>query len=273
MVTDDDMATMTGLSTYQLSRLAILRRPVPAHLISHKPGGITCYRCREAIDAARQSRRSANTSCDNHAVKRCPTCGNYMTEAHVDLSYVGHAATTDRLLEADPAYWWEPLATTPQGTPAFSDGGLWIRLHVAGMTRIGFGDAAGKSGPNATKEVIGDAIRNAAMRFGFALALWHKGDLLPDDEPATGQPTAAAAQPAAEAHSQAPPAAERGRSGMDLSAVVEKLKEVTTPAMGRALFAAAEADGMLTARVPWDGEDVPLSEAFKRRAAEMAATS
>ena len=27
------------------------------------------------------------------------------------------------------------------------------------------------------KEVIGDALRNAAMRFGAALELWHKGDL------------------------------------------------------------------------------------------------
>jgi hypothetical protein len=27
------------------------------------------------------------------------------------------------------------------------------------------------------KERIGDALRNAAMRFGAALDLWHKGDL------------------------------------------------------------------------------------------------
>jgi hypothetical protein len=27
------------------------------------------------------------------------------------------------------------------------------------------------------KEIIGDALRNAAMRFGAALDLWHKGDL------------------------------------------------------------------------------------------------
>jgi hypothetical protein len=27
------------------------------------------------------------------------------------------------------------------------------------------------------KEVIGDALRNAGMRFGAALALWHKGEL------------------------------------------------------------------------------------------------
>jgi hypothetical protein len=33
------------------------------------------------------------------------------------------------------------------------------------------------------KERIGDALRNAAMRFGAALDLWHKGDLHKDEEP------------------------------------------------------------------------------------------
>jgi hypothetical protein len=40
------------------------------------------------------------------------------------------------------------------------------------------------------KERIGDALRNAAMRFGAALDLWHKGDLHgddgADDQPAKG---------------------------------------------------------------------------------------
>jgi hypothetical protein len=31
------------------------------------------------------------------------------------------------------------------------------------------------------KEMIGDALRNAAMRFGAALDLWHKGDLHVED--------------------------------------------------------------------------------------------
>ena len=32
------------------------------------------------------------------------------------------------------------------------------------------------------KEVIGDALRNAAMRFGAALDLWHKGQLHADED-------------------------------------------------------------------------------------------
>lgn len=94
------------------------------------------------------------------------------------LSYVGHAALTDRLLDADPEWTWEPLAFDERGLPLIDDeGGMWIRLTVCGVTRLGYGDAQGKSGGNAMKERIGDALRNAAMRFGAALDLWHKGEL------------------------------------------------------------------------------------------------
>jgi hypothetical protein len=94
------------------------------------------------------------------------------------LSYVGHAALTDRLLDADPMWNWEPLAFGPEGLPVIDTlGGMWIRLTICGVSRLGYGDAQGKEGPNAIKEVIGDALRNAAMRFGAALDLWHKGDL------------------------------------------------------------------------------------------------
>ena len=96
----------------------------------------------------------------------------------VVLDYVGHAATTQRLLEVDPTWTWEPLALDEHGLPAFDTaGGLWIKLTVGGVTRLGYGDAAGKKGPNAVKEAIGDGIRNAAMRFGVALDLWAKEDV------------------------------------------------------------------------------------------------
>jgi hypothetical protein len=72
---------------------------------------------------------------------------------------------------------------------------MWIKLTVCGMTRIGYGHSDGKTGGDAVKEVIGDALRNAAMRFGAALDLWHKGDLHVDDaqeEPAPAFDPAAA---------------------------------------------------------------------------------
>jgi hypothetical protein len=88
------------------------------------------------------------------------------------LDYVGHAAVTDRLGEVDPGWTWEPMALHPSGAPMLDpEGNLWIRLTVAGVTRVGVGD-----GPDA-KQRISDAIRNAAMRFGVALDLWSKEDL------------------------------------------------------------------------------------------------
>jgi hypothetical protein len=96
----------------------------------------------------------------------------------IHLDYVGHAALTDRLLEVDLLWDWEPLAIDENGLPQFDrNGGMWIKLTVAGVSRLGYGDAQGKTGPNAVKEAIGDALRNAGMRFGAALDLWHKGDL------------------------------------------------------------------------------------------------
>lgn len=88
------------------------------------------------------------------------------------LDYVGHAAVTSRLLEVDPEWTWEPLAFDEVGLPRYdAKGGLWIRLTVGGVSRLGYGD-----GPD-PKQRIGDAIRNAAMRFGVALDLWAKEDI------------------------------------------------------------------------------------------------
>lgn len=103
-------------------------------------------------------------------------CGGFHARA-IHLDYVGHAALTERLLDCDPEYTYEPVAFGEDGLPKFdANGGLWIRLTVAGTTRLGYGDAQGKQGPNAVKEAIGDALRNAAMRFGAALELWRKTD-------------------------------------------------------------------------------------------------
>lgn len=108
----------------------------------------------------------------------CSECGGYHGLPALHIDYVGHAALTDRFLEVDPEWSWEPVAFDSFGLPAFDKiGGLWIRLTLCGVTRLGYGDAQGKTGPNAVKEAIGDALRNAGMRFGAALDLWHKGDL------------------------------------------------------------------------------------------------
>ncbi len=91
------------------------------------------------------------------------------------LDYVGHAATTDRLLQVDPDWTWEP-PTTDELQRLPSGDGMWIKLTVCGVTRYGWGE--GKN----IKEWIGYAIRNAAMRFGVALDLWTKEELAHDED-------------------------------------------------------------------------------------------
>ncbi len=151
---------------------------------------------REPFPANQISKLCKPTKRDNPKGK-CSVCGGWHALPSVALDYVGHAALTDRLLDADPLWNWEPVATNPDGSPVVDkDGGMWIRLTVCGVTRLGYGDSDGKVGPSATKERIGDALRNAAMRFGAALDLWHKGDLhkeVPaDDDTREGDKTAAA---------------------------------------------------------------------------------
>lgn len=145
-----------------LQRLAKLREPFPENQIGWLPKPMLSKELMDKIPK-----------------HNCPICNQYHANDKVmHLSYVGHAALTDRLLDVDPLWSWEPLSLNDKGLPAIdSDGGMWIKLTVCGVTRLGYGDAGSKNGANATKERIGDAMRNAAMRFGCALELWHKGDL------------------------------------------------------------------------------------------------
>jgi hypothetical protein len=116
---------------------------------------------------------------DDGRKAKCGECGGYhVLENTIHLDYIGHSQVTRRLLEVDPLWTWEPMATDDNGMPRFDGfGGLWIKLTVCGVTRLGYGDATGKAASStAVKEIIGDAIRNAAMRFGVALDLWSKVD-------------------------------------------------------------------------------------------------
>lgn len=148
--------------------LELLRTPFPAHQISKLP----------KPTKAQTDEVKANFK----AGIRCPVCQAWHHPNVVHLDYVGHAALTDRLLDADINWSWEPLAMADSGLPVMDGmGGMWIKLTVCGVSRLGYGHAGEKQGGDAIKEVIGDALRNAAMRFGAALDLWHKGDLHVDD--------------------------------------------------------------------------------------------
>ena len=94
---------------------------------------------------------------------------------YAKLDYVSHAWVTDRLLQVDPEWTWEPVGFDADGLPKFDEnGGLWIKLTVCGVTRYGYGEPQGRDKFDQRKGAIGNAIRVAALRFGVALDLWAK---------------------------------------------------------------------------------------------------
>ena len=155
-----------------------LRRPFPPESIGKLPKPVK----RDDPNKGKCSPGST-FSADGHF------CGGWHSRS-LHLDFAGHAAVTDRLLSVDPLWGWEPLALDANGLPCFDQrGNLWIKLTICGVTRLGVGDGS------SIKEVIGDAIRNAAMRFGVGLDLWAKENLVEFAQHAA-QATPPAAQPA-----------------------------------------------------------------------------
>lgn len=183
---------------------AQLREPFRPDQIGKLPR-VTCKACSD----------SRARHCENHQRKKCNDCNNYISTQHIHLDYAGHAAVTDRLLTVDPSWTWEPVAFGADGLPQMDrHGGLWIKLTVAGVTRMGYGDADGKQGPDGVKGAISDALRNGAMRFGVGLDLWHKdGPLQQDagDDPA-GPPAARNGSQNGSDAEPAPSGADRARA-------------------------------------------------------------
>lgn len=164
----------------RVAALKLLRAPVEPNHISKKPV---------------PTRQQTDDLKNNISLGvRCKECGGWHHKNVQHLDYMGHAAVTDRLLDADPFWNWDWIAKDEHGNPIYDAvGGLWITLTVCGVTRKAYGAAEGKKGPDAIKEIIGDALRNGAMRFGVALELWHKGVLHMDDDDANDE-TGKAAQ-------------------------------------------------------------------------------
>ena len=164
----EQIITLIRKHTMKLDNLKLLRDEFPANQISKLPKPT-----RQQTEAVKNNFKEGI---------RCQVCGGWHHPKVIHLDYVGHAALTDRLLDVDSEWNWKPLSVTEQGLPQYdSINGLWIELTVCGVTRLGYGHAGAKAGGDAIKEVIGDALRNAAMRFGAALDLWHKGDLHASD--------------------------------------------------------------------------------------------
>ncbi len=94
------------------------------------------------------------------------------------LDFVGHADITRILIEIDPLWWWEPCGWV-NGRPAIHvENGMatmWGFLYVHDKPMLGVGSVRADK-QELDKELVGDFLRNAAMRFGISLALWTKNE-------------------------------------------------------------------------------------------------
>jgi hypothetical protein len=247
--------------------LTLLRKPFPDGLIGKLPR-VTCPDCSD--------RRK---TCSEHLKAKCAGCGNYISVRHIHIDYVGHADVTNRLLDADPAWDWAPLAADERGLPVFdldssgSPVGLWIRLTVGGVSRLGYGSVP--SGQNdAVKVLIGDALRNAAMRFGVALDLWAKGDRA---DPTAENPVASAGE-AVRGTRPARPAASPARTRAAKQEQEEELLPKITRLIGgastieelRAVWQLALNGALLDATAPLeDGETIRVRDWLEQRGKEL----
>ena len=200
-------------------------KPFAPNVIGKLPR-VTCPTC---------SDRDKN--CTQHAKGRCAECFQYISTAHIHIDFVGHAPLTARLLELDPLWAWEPMAYDPDGSPLIKTRGkqstMWIKLTIQGITRPGVGIAP-SSKEELEKELIGDALRNAAMRFGLALDLWAKGDLIgeygePVSTKADQGETPPASEPAPAAARQAPPAKKAATAPRKATTAPPAKKAATPP--------------------------------------------
>ena len=105
-----------------------------------------------------------------------PSIVQQLPKGGTKLDFVGHADITRILIEIDPYWSWEPCGWV-QGRPAIhvenGTATMWGWLTVHGKELLGVGSVRADKG-DYEKELIGDFLRNASMRFGISLNLWTK---------------------------------------------------------------------------------------------------
>jgi hypothetical protein len=127
-----------------------------------------------------------------------PATISILNKNGADLAYVGHAEITKALSEIDSHWSWEPILGA-DGLPAIriqhgsiprrdkdpirvDMATMWGKLTLCGVTRWAVGSVEAHK-PDLDKELVSDFLRNAAMRFGVALALWMKDSTAPASRP------------------------------------------------------------------------------------------
>ena len=113
----------------------------------------------------------------NYAVPDPKIVGK-LPKGGTQLDFVGHADITRILIEVDPMWTWEPCGWVNGRPHIHVENGtatMWGHLYVHGKPMLGVGSVRADK-QELDKELVGDFLRNAAMRFGISLALWTKNE-------------------------------------------------------------------------------------------------
>ena len=107
-----------------------------------------------------------------------PSIVGKLPRGGINLDFVGHAEITRILIDIDPLWNWSPVEIV-NGRPAINETNgmatMWGYLSINGKTMIGVGSVRSDK-PDLDKELVGDFLRNASMRFGICLSLWSKSE-------------------------------------------------------------------------------------------------
>jgi len=116
-----------------------------------------------------------------------PSIVGKLPRGGITLDFVGHAEITRILIDIDPNWSWEPCGWV-NGRPAITETNgmatMWGNLTILGKSMLGVGSVRADK-PDLDKELVGDFLRNASMRFGICLSLWSKSEW---EEPAAPAP-------------------------------------------------------------------------------------
>ena len=107
-----------------------------------------------------------------------PSIVGKLPRGGITLDFVGHAEINRILIDIDPMWNWSPVEFV-NGRPAITETNgmatMWGHLTILGKTMLGVGSVRSDK-PDLDKELVGDFLRNASMRFGICLSLWSKSE-------------------------------------------------------------------------------------------------
>ena len=107
-----------------------------------------------------------------------PSIVGKLPRGGITLDFVGHAEINRILIDIDPLWNWSPVEFV-NGRPAINETNgmatMWGNLTILGKTMLGVGSVRSDK-PDLDKELVGDFLRNASMRFGICLSLWSKSE-------------------------------------------------------------------------------------------------